>query len=176
MIVIVSSKSLQRVCLIVESTGAHCRFSCEISNIGNSEIKLGNAYLFVDEGIYNSEKSCYEFPFTQKKFLGIDGIDDSDCILCAQCKRDLPEYPIGYSHVSSFYKTDLNLFHNCYVLPHLSYQSILYMAPGEVFTEEIILKLKPGVYRAILASVPDTSTCDCICCNRCFIVQESLLG
>ena len=162
-------RGLLHVALDVYNYGAMTRFSCSISNIGSSNIELGNTFLFIDQGVFNEQDSSYKFPFLQKKFLGIDGISDDDCIMSAQCKKDEPIYPILYSHIIGFFG-ETSLFHNCYSLPHLSSKSILYMAPHEVFSEELILKLNAGVYRAILVSVPAPESCDCICCNRCFCV------
>lgn len=165
-----TGKGLLRVSVDVHQVGEFSQLRCSISNIGTADIALNRTYLFVDQGIYNESNSSFEFPFLQKKFLGIDGVADEDCIGCALCKSNNPAYPLSYSHISNFYKSS-KPFCNCYPLPHLSCDSILYMAPDEIFTEDIVLKLKKGVYRAILMSVPKPESCDCICCNRCFCVM-----
>lgn len=164
-----NEKGLLQVLLEVHTYKELTQFSCSIANIGGGDIALGNTFLFIDQGIFNEETSAYMFPFLQKKFLGIEGIADEDCVACVQCKKNEAVYPLAYSHIQEFYKENIP-FCNCYALPHLSSQSILYMAPNETFTEELILKLKQGVYRAILVSVPHPDSCDCICCNRCFSV------
>lgn len=164
-----NEKGLLRVSLEVQTLGELTRFSCSVSNVGVGDIALGNTFLFIDQGLFNEETQAYMFPFIQKKFLGIEGIADEDCVACAQCKKGEALYPLSYSHVREFYKGNTS-FCNCYSLPHLSSKSILYMAPKEMFTEELILKLYQGVYRAILVSVPRPGSCDCICCNRCFSV------
>lgn len=147
-------------------------FSCSIQNIGNTEIGLHNTFLFVDQGVYNSTNHAYEFPFLQKKFLGIKGVADEDCIGCALCREGRAKYPKDVSHIRQFYANcNLRPFTECYQLQHLSSASILYMAPNETFSEELVIKLEPGVYRAILMCVPDPKTCDCMCCNRCFCVK-----
>lgn len=164
-----NEKGLLQVSLEVQSLGELTRFSCSIANVGIGDIAIGNTFLFIDQGIFNKDNLSYMFPFIQKKFLGIEGIADEDCVACAQCKRNDATYPLSYPHIHEFYK-GTTAFCNCYSLPHLSSQSILYMAPNERFTEEIMLNLNQGVYRAILVSVPCPDSCDCICCNRCFSV------
>lgn len=163
------NKGLLRVNLEIRNFSDVTILSNSIANIGNGEIALGNTYLFVDQGIYNEKKYCYEFPFIQKKFLNMEGIADEDCIAVAQCKLGKPVYPIFCSHIKHFYE-GTDSFYNCYELPHLSSQSILYMAPNEVFTEELTLKLNKGIYRALLVCVPNPESCDCICCNRNFSI------
>ena len=165
---------LLKVSLETQQNGDYTVFSCSIQNIGNKEIGLNNTFLFVDQGVYNSNNQSYEFPFLQKKYLGIAGIADEDCIGCALCRKGIAKYPKDATHISEFYKeSGITPFCECYPLHHLSSKSILYMSPKETFTEELVLTLKPGVYRAILMCVPDQNTCDCMCCNKCFCVNTS---
>lgn len=156
--------------LETKQTGDNIVFSCGIHNVGDTPIGLNNTFLFVDEGIYNTDSHQYEFPFFQKKFLGITGVADEDCIGCALCRKGVAMYPMEYQHIKSFYTNLDKLFCRCYPLPHLSSKSILYMAPKERFSEELVVKIPKGVYRAILICVPNQETCDCMCCNRCFCV------
>lgn len=161
-----------KVDLFVVHDGANVRLSCRIKNIGEEDVKLHNSYLFLDQGVFNAQTKCFEFPFLQKKYLGLEGIADEDCIGCAQCRKGEPRYPSDCEHIKQFYNEKKgDLFCCCYELPHLSSSSILYMAQDEQFSEEIILSLSPGVYRAILMCVPEAETCDCMCCNRCFTVM-----
>lgn len=162
-----------RVSLTTQQNENNTIFSCSIQNIGKKEIGLHNTFLFVDQGVYNEKNHSYEFPFLQKKFLGIDGIADEDCIGCALCRKGIVKYPKDTPHIREFYKkSGITPFCACYPLHHLSSKSILYMAPNETFTEELVLTLDPGVYRAILMCVPDQSTCDCMCSNKCFCVNS----
>ena len=161
-----------RVDLSTQQNGSNTVFSCSILNVGNVAIGLNNTYLFIDQGVYNSQNRSYEFPFFQKKFLGIEGVADEDCIGCAYCRKGKAEYPKEAPQISEFYKDKKVVpFCECYSLKHLSSSSILYMGPNERFTEELVLRLEPGVYRAILMCVPNPETCDCMCCNKCFCVM-----
>lgn len=162
-------KGLLRVNLDIRNCNDVTILSSSIANIGKGKIALGNTFLFIDQGIFDDKRHCYEFPFIQKKFLKMKGIADEDCIAAAQCKMGKPVYPIFCPHIEHFYN-GTNSFYNCYTLPHLSSQSILYMAPDEVFTEELVLKFNKGVYRALLVCVPNPESCDCICCNRNFYI------
>lgn len=161
-----------RVDLSTNQNGENTVFSCSIQNIGTTKIGLHNTFLFIDEGIYNPESQQYDFPFFQKKFLGLEGVAYDDCIGCALCRKGEARYPSEFAHIKEFYeKSESNVFCRCYQLPHLSSKSILYMAPNERFTEELVIKISKGVFRAILMCVPDQKTCDCMCCNRCFCVN-----
>ena len=160
-----------KVSLETNQVGENVIFSCSIQNIGKRAIALHNTYLYIDEGIYNPKTQQYEFPFLQRKYLGIEGIADEDCIGCALCRKNEAEYPMKYLHINQFYGDSANtVFCRCYEVPHLSSKSILYMAPKERFTEEIVVKIDKGVYRAILMCVPKPETCDCMCCDKCFCV------
>ena len=100
-----TGKGLLRVSVDVHQVGEFSQIRCSISNIGTADIALNRTYLFIDQGIYNESNSSFEFPFLQKKFLGIDGVADEDCIGCALCKSHKPVYPLSYSHISDFYKS-----------------------------------------------------------------------
>ena len=168
----VDGHGLLRVSLEAQQSGDNTVFSCSVQNIGDKEIRLKNTYLFIDQGVYNTVNHSYEFPFLQKKFLGIAGIADEDCIGCDLCKKGIAKYPKDTPHISKFYnESGIIPFCECYPLYHLSSESILCMAPKETFTEELVVKLEPGVFRAILMCVPDPKTCDCMCCNKCFCVS-----
>ena len=160
-----------RVILDVKQSQNNTIFSCCIQNIGNTAIGLYNTFLFLDEGVFNPHNNLYEFPFLQKKYLGIEGVADEDCIGCAHCRKGDSTYPMQYPHIKQFYdEFRFEPFCQCYPLHHLSSNSILYMAPNESFTEELVVKLNKGVYRAILMCVPTPESCDCMCCNKCFVV------
>ena len=168
----VDEHGLLQVRLSTQQSGNNTIFSCRIKNIGNKEIGLNNTFLFVDQGVYNSNNRSYEFPFLQKKFLGIAGIADEDCIGSALCRKGMAKYPNDIPHINEFYKdSGITPFCECYKLRHLSSESILYMAPNETFSEELVVTLEPGVYRAVLMCVPDQNTGDCMCCNKCFCVN-----
>lgn len=78
-----SGKGLLRVSIDAHQVGELTQLRCSISNVGTADIALNRTYLFVDQGIFNERNSAFEFPFLQKKFLGIDGVADEDCIGCA---------------------------------------------------------------------------------------------
>ena len=147
-------------------------FDCSLRNIGLVDIALGNTFLFLDQGIYDDKSNSYMFPFLQKKFLNLPNIANEDCAMSDNCKKGYSLYPRNIEHIDEFFSKHNaeNLHTNCFDLPHLSSNSVLYMAPKEKFNEMIIVQLPKGVYRAILVSTPKTHTCDCMCKNICFIV------
>lgn len=146
-------------------------FDCSLRNIGNADIALGNTFLFIDEGILDN---CnYIFPFLQKKFLNIPDIPNEDCAMCNNCRKNHVVYPRNILHIDNFFSEYGNdKYTACFSLPHLSSDSVLYMAPKEVFNETLAVHLSKGVYRAILVSVPKSDNCDCMCKNKCFYVKQ----
>lgn len=148
-------------------------FDCSLRNIGNADIALGNTFLYIDQGVLDSESNSYMFPFLQKKFLNISGIANEDCVMCDNCRKSRAVYPRGVEHISDFFLKYNNeeIYADCFALPHLSSASVLYMAPKEMFNETIAVRLSKGIYRAILVSVPKSDNCDCMCKNKCFLVK-----
>ncbi len=132
----------------------------KIENTGGRKVTPNNVYLFIDEGILK-EGGNYEFPFLLKHEGG-----EYDCVLSKICQQEKFAYP----------KDRLkNEFHNihtdCIQLRHLSSESILYVGPGESFSEDVTVELPhPGVYRAVL--VFTAKDADCICSSRQFIIQN----
>lgn len=54
-------------------------------------------------------------------------------------------------------------------MKHLSSETIMFVDPGEEFSEDVILKLSKGIYKATIVwtSVKE----DCICCTKEFIME-----
>ena len=154
---------------------------CTIKNIGNVHFEPFRTAVFVDQAKYNPQKKLYEFPFIQEK--GRDAKQDQnldDCTLSYRCQRDRDDqpfqisYPIDEPVVRAFYeenKPGANfLFHECYCLKHLSRKSLFYIGSQETMEEDLLLKLSPGYYRAIMVVVSKGENCDCKCITTSFEV------
>lgn len=132
----------------------------KIENTGGRKVTPNNVYLFIDEGILK-EGGNYEFPFLLKHEAG-----EYDCVLSEICQREKLAYP------KDLLKKEFHNIHtDCVQLRHLSSESILYVGPGESFSEDVTVELPhPGVYRAML--VFTAKDADCICSSKQFIIQN----
>lgn len=145
----------------IETNGFLARISCSYENLGTKQIIPKNVYLFVDQGLEN--EGIFQFPFMLKHEAG-----EYDCVLSKRCKvGGLLQFPKDLQTESKFKNTYTALIS----LKHLSSESILFIDPGEKFTEDTVLRLPDkGVYRA---SIVFTATnADCSCATRQFFITE----
>jgi hypothetical protein len=148
-----------RLELQVETNGFLARISCSYENLGTKQIIPKNVYLFVDQGVEN--EGIFQFPFMLKHEPG-----EYDCVLSKRCKAGgLLQFPKELQTEGKFKNTYTLLIS----LKHLSSESILFIDPGEKFTEDTVIRLPDkGVYRA---SVVFTATnADCSCATRQFLI------
>jgi hypothetical protein len=146
--------------LSADVKGSIVTFTCLFKNGSRNRIYPRNFYLLID-GSLNDKYGYFDFDNILHHEEGT-----LDCELGKICKGDrvLKEYP------------DINkpeykdVYHNFYHLKHISPNSVSYIDPGEVFTEDITIKFDDGVYRAIL--VGTSRNHDCVCANTQFVVQS----
>ena len=134
--------------------------TCTIDNFGRKRIKPKNIYLFVDQGIL--KESSYKFPYLLKHEEG-----EYDCILSKTCKAG------GLDSFPDILLTDefKNQYHKAFKLKHLSTESILYIDPGESFSEDVILNFnEKGAYRAMVIWTAVKE--DCMCASKQFIISK----
>jgi uncharacterized protein YciU (UPF0263 family) len=129
-------------------------------NESKNRILLGDFYLFIDKSL-QLKNGIYDFYDITKH-----DANDMDCKLGAKCKNKLSTFPTDI--YDEEYKGIEKIFYN---LRHLSANSITFIDPGEVFSEDITFNLNPGVYRAILVGKPKNH--DCMCSNTQFIVKTN---
>jgi hypothetical protein len=118
-----------------------------IENIGREISKPKYVSLYIDEGIFDDKHNNYKFPY-----LLHHRAESKDCALAIATQN----YTVGYPHdkLEDDFK-DKGLLQKCIPLKHLSGDTINFIAPGERFSEDVVLKIdKPGVYRAILVYIP----------------------
>jgi len=152
-----------KLSLDVAVTGRLARITCSIECTGLRRITPKNIYLFVEKG-RRSARGVYEFPFLLKHEVGA-----IDCNLALRCKRErVNEFPqdlVGPGYETDFAPVVMSL-------DHLSSASILFVDPGEVFSEDATIELRtPGVYRATIVFTAADS--DCMCRTRHFLVQPA---
>lgn len=136
-----------------------------VENTGSGRITPKSFYLFIDEGIVRNENNVnvYKFP----DILVHEGCD-FNCVLSRECKSNsvrgqLPDKVLG----NDFAKT----FHTNYCLIHISPKSVMFIDPGESFSEDAIFELPNGVYRVILIGTSEEA--DCMCAHKIFVVSST---
>lgn len=143
--------------------------SAWIENIGYKRFDTKIANLYIDKGkqIDSSEGIIsYKFPqLLEHKEQG----ERYDCILAERCYKDDTAYPVlrdlGISDEGAYEKLGASI-----KLRHLSHGSVDFLLPGEKFSEDIVIKLKGGVYRITLVCVTKTMGCECSCSTKQFYV------
>lgn len=147
------------ISLSTECQGDYVIVSCTISNKDTRRIIPSNIYIILEEGIQPKNSGEHaDFPFLLKHEQG-----KCDCVLAQHCKnggfKTVPD-----SVIDDKYK---NCCRKVVRLDHLCEESRHYIDPGEEFSDDVIFKLSPGVYRvtAIWTSVKD----DCICTLKEFV-------
>lgn len=133
-----------------------------IENKGTVRITPKTFYLFINSGkeIVKSEYVGYEFPniltHEHKEF---------DCSLAKKCKQSRVE-KIPDELLGEKFKDSISI---CKVLEHIADNSVNFIDPGEIFSEDTIFELEKGVYRVILLGI--SVEADCMCAHKIFIVE-----
>lgn len=148
----------RKISLFVKTQGLYSIITCQIENCGRKRIIPQNIFLMVEAGI--EKDGMVYFPYLLKHEEG-----EFDCVFASLCKQGgfscLPEHLLDeeFKH----------LYRRIIKLKHLSSETIMFIDPGEEFSEDVILKLEKGIYRVtvVWTSVKE----DCICGTREFIVK-----
>lgn len=98
---------------------------------------------------------------------------------CCSCKNDLDlltpqaEFSERTNKIIDRYNQQVSkqTFHRLFVFKGLSKESRLFVDAGEEFSDEIVLKLKDGVYRAMMVWIPEGRE-DCACSVKYFEVKN----
>lgn len=149
------------ISLNTECVGDYAIVTCTIANKDTRRIVPANVYLILDSGISPSKSGdIVDFPFLLKHEQG-----QCDCVLAQHCKKG------GFKTVpaSVLEEKYSKCCRKVVRLDHLCEESRHYIDPGEEFSDDVVFKLDPGVYRviAIWTSVKD----DCICTLKEFVKQ-----
>ena len=156
-------ESKKQLTLSVAVHGSKAIITSTIENTGNGRITPKSFYLFINEGIKTDKTTYieYEFPNILKHECG-----EFDCALAKKCKiarlECVPDDILGNK-----FKDTLSI---CNILNHIASDSVNFIDPGEIFSEDTIFELSPGVYRAILVGI--TVETDCMCAHKIFTIEE----
>lgn len=148
----------RKILIETKIQGDYAIITCRIENCSNKRIVPQNIYLMVEAGI--DENGIIKFPYLLKHEEG-----EFDCVFATLCKQGgftcLPEHLLEDSFKNQYRKI--------IKLKHLSSETIMFIDPGEEFSEDVILKLSKGIYKATIVwtSVKE----DCICGTKQFIIE-----
>lgn len=145
--------------LDVDINGKYVRIRCCVENKGSKRINPNAFYLFIDQPLLNSNSGMY----VQNHILKHNC--KQNCRLSDLCRKGIE-----------------NEFEREFVIPHcdqgyfgykkldmISPDSILYINPGEAFSEDVVIKLEKGVYRVLFIGTFDKK--GCLCANQQFIIK-----
>lgn len=148
----------RKISIESKTQGDYAVITCRIENCSKKRIVPQNIYLMVEAGI--EKDGIIEFPYLLKHEEG-----EFDCVFASLCKHGgftcLPEHLL-----EDGFKTQ---YRKIIKLKHLSSETIMFIDPGEEFSEDVTLKLNKGIYKATIVwtSVKE----DCICGTKQFIIE-----
>lgn len=148
----------RKISIESKTEGEYAIITCRIENCSKKRIVPQNIYLMVESGV--EKDGIVEFPYLLKHEEG-----EFDCIFASLCKQGgftcLPNHLL-----EECFKTQ---YRKIIKLRHLSSETIMFIDPGEEFSEDVTLKLSKGIYKAtvVWTSVKE----DCICGTKQFIIE-----
>ncbi len=148
----------RKISIEAKPQGDYAIITCRIENCSKKRIIPQNIYLMVEAGI--ERDGIIEFPYLLKHEEG-----EFDCVFASLCKQGgftcLPDHLLEDSFKAQYRKI--------IKLKHLSSETIMFIDPGEEFSEDVTLKLSKGTYRATIVwtSVKE----DCICGTKQFMIE-----
>lgn len=157
-IININFQAKRKISIDIDIKTDFATITCTIENCSKKRIIPQNIYMMIEEGILKD--NIAEFPYILKHEKG-----EFDCVFAKFCKKGgvstFPDYLVPLSYKDKFRQ----------ILPlkHLSSETIMFIDPGEEFSEDVVLKLKNGVYRVtvVWTSVKE----DCICCTKEFVIM-----
>lgn len=149
--------------LSTDIVGSHVVISCSVENKGLDRIDNMHFFLFVDQPILKTDFGIYQ----SNHILKHDCNHKYNCMLSEMCKADeIDGYPTGF-----MIQEPSDLYYCAKKLDFLSPVSILYINPGECFSEDVVMKLNKGVYRVLLIGIYGKRKQGCSCANKQFVVE-----
>ena len=163
-------------------------FSGSIANLGHKRILNKNVYLIVSKGDFKNGLCSFGLPLEHEDDEGCISHKEDFCIYakimhlcnideCCTCQKDLDLLKTDDSFSERTNKlilrynervSELN-YHRLFVFKGLSKESRLFVDAGEEFSDELVLKLNKGIYRAMMVWIPEGKE-DCACAVKYFEV------
>lgn len=147
----------------VDVKRSHAIITCTIENKGLERINNMEFYMFIDQPVLNTDIGIYQ----ANHILKHDCEHKYNCKLSELCKNGkICGYPKEF-------KNHKNSYYGVKKLDFLSPESVLYVNPGERFSEDVVVKLNEGVYRILLVGIFGKKRCHCSCANKQFIIETN---
>ena len=144
--------------LEVNVTGDFAILTCSIENKGQQRIDPIAFHIFIDQLVLNDSTGIYNTNHILKHDC------KHNCKLSEMCRQsNISAYP------EEFMLDNDGLYYAVKKLDFLAPDSMLYVNPGEHFSEDIAFKLNKGVYRVLLIGVFDKK--GCLCANKQFVID-----
>ncbi|MGV8017327.1 MAG: hypothetical protein AB2L26_03945 [Ignavibacteria bacterium] len=141
--------------VLVNSYGNKAIITCTLKSSHPKRLFIDKAYLFIDSGVQMD--SVCKFKHVLKHEYGE--------ISCQVEKKMTAGSIRSYKDINP---DDNGIFHE---LSHLSSATILYLDPNEEFSDECVVQLEKGVYRAMF--IVTFKNADCNCAIKHFFIDDS---
>ena len=147
--------SSTKTVVVVDTSGNRAVVTCTLKSFHPKRIFIDKAYLFVDSG--KEQNGIYEFKHVLRHEYG-----DESCLVEKKMTSG------GITCYNDINTEGKGLFCE---LPHLSSSTILYVDPNEEFSDDCVVQLEDGVYRAMF--VVTFKNADCNCAMKHFIIDSN---
>ncbi len=148
--------------LDVETKESRAIITCAIENKGMNRINNMEFYMFIDQPVLDTDIGIYQANHVLKH----DCTHKYNCKFSLLCKNgEINEYPEEFKIQESE-----DAYYGVKKLDFLSPESVLYVNPGERFSEDVVVKLKQGVYRVLIIGIFGKKRNGCSCANKQFII------
>lgn len=148
--------------LDVETKENYAIITCAIENKGMNRISNMDFYMFIDQPVLDTDIGIYQVNHVLKH----DCSHKYNCKFSLLCKNGgINEYPAEFKLQESE-----DVYYDAKKLDFLSPESVLYVNPGERFSEDVVVKLNQGVYRVLLIGIFGKKRNGCSCANKQFII------
>ena len=157
-------RALVEINLTIDTiTDNFVRFSIEIVNKGDITITSKTVNLYLCNGVLesNNDYTRYRFPFLLKHAEK----NCHDCLVKKMCDKNNFQFP--QDQITSQGLRDITGTN--ILLESFSDKAILYIEPGEKYSEDIILRLKKDFYQATIIAIFDPEYC--ICKSKQFYIE-----
>lgn len=135
-----------------------------IENKSINRIRNMKFFLFIDQPVLENNNGLYKANHVLKH----DCANKYNCQFSKICKdRSISGYPSEFK-----LRNPRGLYYSYKKLDFLSPEGVLYVNPGERFSEDVVFSLKPGVYRVLLIGLYGKKLKKCSCANKQFIIRN----
>ena len=174
--------------LTVETNGEIAIFTTSIANVSHKRIQHKNVYLFVSGGKFLNGEWTFNLPIQHESDEGkldykeefciysklLHLCDLEKCCVCCENKDFIKLSTMQSERLQRLAKRyneaiEKEIYHRTFIYSGLARASRVFLDPGEEFSDEIVLTLPHGIYRAVSIWIPDGEE-DCACAVKYFSI------